>query len=99
MGQSEDGPFMPDVKKISLKGTASKITAEGYPDECYAIEYWGQCEVFSCAHHVLQDLCGDNMVKEVVTIDHDAEETMYPEVLRAWKRAGNSENTVTVAKC
>lgn len=96
--EEDEGDSMPQVKKISLKGTDARIIKEGFPDECYAIEYYTN-DIYSDAHHILQELCGDNLVKEVVTLEHDYEGTLYPEVARAWEAAGNYSNSVTVAKC
>lgn len=61
-----------------------------------------ECEIFSEAHHILQNFCtiwGDSQVKEIMTFDHDGEGTTYPEIYGAWKMQGGDDWPMTVAKC
>lgn len=94
---------VPTVAVLNLQNTTgfgtSSLAMEGYPPEGIAIEYWKECEVFSDSHHVLQDFCGDNAMKEVVELIHDPECNMFPEVYEAWKQNGGDDNCPTIAKC
>lgn len=88
---------LPPIVGLSID-PGSSIAQEGYPTDVPGIEYDKSCEVFSDAHHVLQDFFPNAMVKEACTFEHDPDCTQYPEVYQAWKAAGQADNCPMVAK-
>merc|ERR1711971_212614 len=90
---------LPEIKSISLEGSSSSLLMEGYGADAPALEFWKECAIFSEANDILQSFFGEDDWRDSVTMEHDPDTTMYPEVYEAWKAGGGEENSPTIAKC
>merc|ERR1712183_125655 len=87
------------MKSISLEGKESSLIDEGYGTEAPALEFWKEFTIFSEANDILQMFFGEEDWREAVTLEHDYETKLYPEVYKAWREAGGGESSPTIAKC
>merc|ERR1711976_814724 len=63
-------------------------------------EFWKECEIFSQAHFILCEIVGDDQdPKDIMSFEHDADCTEYPEIYEAWKAQGGGDTCATVVKC
>merc|ERR1712192_187092 len=89
---------LPEIKSISLEGSASSLLMEGYGADAPALEFWKECAIFSEANDILQSFFTEDW-REGVTMEHDPDTTQYPEVYEAWRAGGGNESSPTIAKC
>jgi len=89
---------MPDVTLLELP-LDSKLLATGLcQNPIVAIEH-EKLDIFSEAHFYLQDLVGEQDMRQVVEMEHAMVDAMYPEILQSWTAAGKYEQFPTLAKC
>lgn len=90
---------MPDIVMLELPDD-SKLLATGLcsTKKVLVIE-WEKLDIFSESHYFLQNLCGDQDVREVCPLEYAAVDEDYPEILKSWKAIGKYDTFPTVAKC
>jgi len=88
---------MPDVVMLQLPADC-KLIATGICQNPIPVIEHEKLDIFSEAHHILQNLCGDEDLRTYINLEHASVDDDYPEILQAWKAAGREENIPSLAK-
>merc|ERR1711924_282798 len=105
------GPLPPVDWMVLDPANCPNEVAAGYPSILPGVEYnKDKNQHFADAHRILQryyvpDLDAlvhtgaQDPVQQVCEFIHDFDCSMFPAVRKAWKEAGNEDNSVTIGKC